>query len=131
MSPNAPNNIYLPPVIVTPGSLIISAITQSNPMVATIINSSSNTYIIGMLVKLTIPFTYGMSQANGLIGRISNINGLNFTLNIDSSRFDAFSIPTVGKEAPASLSPAGSNNLQYMNGTSISVPFQDLNNIGN
>jgi hypothetical protein len=130
MSPNAPNNIYLPPVLLTPGQLIISAISQSNPMVVTIVNSSFNTYIAGQLVYLSIPQTYGMSQASGMTGQITNVNGLNFTLNIDSSQYDPFIIPVVGKESPASLSPAGSRNVQFNNFT-YQVPFKDLNNIGN
>jgi len=128
-------NAYLPGVIQIPSSLLVTEATKSNPMVITVAigNSSTevNTYIVGMAVRLFIPWTYGMWQANGLIGTITAINGNDFTLNIDSSLFDTFVIPSSTTETPASISPAGSRNLQYTNGTDLAVPFQSLNNIGN
>jgi hypothetical protein len=71
-----------------------------------------------------------MIQANNLVGTITAINGLNFTLNLDSSLFDPFVIPTGNVEQPATIAPFGSRNLQYNNQTDL-VPFQSLNNIGN
>ena len=109
-------NIYLPPVITTPSSLVITAITQSLPMIVTIsisnTSTEANTYIVGMAVRLMVPVSYGMYQANNLVGTIIAINGNEFALNIDSSPFDPFVIPFVTSEAPASIAPAGSRNLQ-------------------
>lgn len=128
-------NIYLPPVIQTPSSLLITNITQSRPMVVSVqIGSPSteaNTYIVGMAVRLFVPITYGMAQANNLVGTILAINGSDWTLNLDSSQFDQFVIPVAGVESPASVAPAGSRNLQYDNTNVNVVPFQSLNNIGN
>jgi hypothetical protein len=128
-------NQYLSPVIQIPSSLLITAITQTLPMIITVEvgNSASqaNTYVAGMSVKLSVPVSYKMFQADGLIGTIININGNNFTLNIDSSFFDAFVIPLNSKSiTPASIAPYGSSNYQYSN-TSRPVPFQSLNNGGN
>lgn len=127
-------NIYLSPVIQTPSALLITAITQASPMVITVqienTSTQANTYIVGMAVKLTIPVTYGMIQANNLVGTILAISGSNFSLNIDSSQFDAFVVPSGNVEQPATISPSGSRNLQYSNSTDA-VPFQSLNNIGN
>lgn len=127
-------NQYLPPVIAIPSSLNITAITQSNQMVVTVTianpTSEANTYIVGMAVRLFVPQSYGMFQANNLIGTITAISGSNFTLNINSSGFDPFVIPSGTGETPASISPNGSRNLQFSNQTS-EVPFQSLNNIGN
>lgn len=127
-------NQYLPPVITTPSSLLVVGITQSLPMVITITigNPASDaiTYIVGMAVKLTVPISYGMFQANNLVGTITAINGMQFTLNIDSSQFDAFSIPASDATSQASIAPFGSRNLQYNNQTDA-VPFQNLNNQGN
>lgn len=122
-------------MIQIPSSLEITAITQSAPMVITVeINnpaSQANTYIAGMAVRLFVPQTYGMYQANNLTGTITAISGSTFSLNIDSSLFDAFVIPSgVTIEQPASLAPNGSRNYQY-NNTSADVPFQSLNNQGN
>ena len=129
-------NQYLPGVNTIPNSLVITAITQSAPMVvmATLVNTAPNprvnTYKAGMNVRLFVPRTYGMYQANGLVGTILGINGNAFTLNLDSTLFDTFSIPVTQVESPASLSPFGSKNLEYNNTTDL-VPFQSLNNIGN
>lgn len=93
--------------------------------------TEANTYIVGMAVKLNIPQTYGMWQANNRVGTITAINGMEFTLNIDSSQFDPFVVPSGNVLQPATISPAGSRNYQYTNGSSLNVPFQSFNNIGN
>lgn len=127
-------NQYLPPVIQIPSSLLITAITQSLPMVITVQignpTTEANTYIVGMNVKLQVPSPYKMYQANNLVGTILKISGSNFTLNLDSSQFDTFVIPTGNVEQPATISPFGSRNLEFSNQTD-QVPFQSLNNIGN
>lgn len=128
------SNQYLKPVITIPSSLDIESITQSCPMVVTVeidnTTTEANTYIVGMAVRLFVPQSYGMYQANNLVGTIIGINGLQLTLGIDSSQFDPFVIPSGNKETPASISPSGSRNYQY-NNNSANVPFQSLNNIGN
>lgn len=127
-------NQYLPGVVQIPSVLEITAITRSFPMVVTVeINNESteaNTYIVGQAVKLNVPYVFGMFQANNLVSTIIEINGLNFSLNIDSRKFDAFSIPVGTRFGPATIAPAGSRNLTYDNLTN-QVPFQSLNNIGN
>lgn len=127
-------NQYLPGVIAIPSSLLITNITQTGPMIVSVAignaSTEANTYIVGMAVRLFVPRTYGMYQANNLVGTIKAINGLDWVLSLDSSLFDAFVIPSGNVEIPASISPAGSRNLQYDNTTDL-VPFQSLNNIGN
>ena len=127
-------NQYLPGVIAVPSSLQITAITQSSPMVITVdvTNPSTwaNTYIVGMAVRLMVPYEFGMYQANNLVGTITNIDDSDFTLNLDSSQFDPFVVPVGNVTAPATIAPNGSRNLQYNNSTNA-VPFQSLNNIGN
>ncbi len=129
-------NTFLPPVNTIPNSLLILDISKSAPMIVTVVlfnflpNPRVNTYHVGMNVRLYVPTTYGMYQADGLVGRIIAINGNTFALNLDSTFFDTFVIPVTKVEAPASLSPYGSRNLEYDNTTDL-VPFQSLNNIGN
>lgn len=126
-------NLYLPGVIAIPSSLVITAISNSYPMACTVVVNSvteSNTYISGQLVRLFIPYVYGMYQANGLQGIILSNVGSTITLDIDSRGFDVFSVPSGNTEQPASMAPAGSRNLQFSNLTN-QVPFQSLNNIGN
>lgn len=129
--PNA--NEYLPGTIQIPSALLITAITQASPMVITVfVNpvTESNTYIIGQLVRLTVPRPYGMFQANGLTGKIIGTGVSTITLNIDSRLFDTFVIPSGNVTQPASLAPAGSQNLEFTNLTN-QVGFQSLNNRGN
>lgn len=130
-------NQYLPGVNTTPNSLLILDITKSFPMVVTIVlfnnapNPRVNTYIAGMNVKFYVPKTYGMFQVNNQIGNILSVNGNNLTIDIDSTGFDTFFIPTALVESSASISPYGSKNLEYSNNNVNVVPFRSLNNIGN
>lgn len=131
MIPNNANT-YLPGVIQIPSSLVITAITRAFPAVVTcIVNSvnESNTYIPGQLVRLFIPRTYGMQQIANQTLKILAVNGLNFSLQIDSTQFDPFAIPASG-EQPATMAPSGSRNLEYSNNTK-DLAFQSLNNQGN
>ena len=126
------SNTYLPNVVNIPSALEITAISNSNPMVITTTYDATvarNTYIEGQVVKLLIPFGYGMQQANGLVAQITGISGSDITVDINSTKFDVFSVP-IGGEQPASLSPYGSRNLQF-NNTTGQVPFQAFNNVGN
>ena len=129
MIPNN-SNTFLPPTPVIPGFLFITNITTSNPMVITVIDSVENTYIVNQCIHLCIPSSYGMVQANQLTGQIIAINGLNFSVDIDSTSFDPFISPATFQQKPASLAPAGSRNLEYSNFTN-KVAFQSLNNRGN
>lgn len=128
-------NIYLKGTVTIPSSLDIVSITQSFPMQITcVINTvtESSTYSPGMLVKLFIPSDYGMLQANGLTVKILTADNINFiyTVNVDSTNFDAFVIPASGQPQPASMAPSGSQNLEFSNQTN-QVGFQSLNNQGN
>jgi len=126
------SNTFLPGVIQTPSALQITNIFTTNPMIvvtqANPINQV-NTYIPGQLVKLTIPFKFGMQQANGLVGKILTVLGNSMTLDINAQYFDPFIIGGDPNQI-ASLAPSGSRNLQYDNTTRY-VPFQSFNNNGN
>jgi hypothetical protein len=72
-----------------------------------------------------------MWQANNKMVQIIEVNGLAITVNMDSTAFDAFVIPSGSNQlTPATLTPAGSKNLQF-NNTNLGTPFKSLNNIGN
>lgn len=130
-------NTYLPATPTTPLALLITAITNSYPMLVTaqipnlyILPTVPNTYHIGQVVRLNIPSDYGMLQANGLPGKILAINGLIFALDIDSRGFDVFVVPPMFAPQPATFAPSGSNNLQFDNTTDL-VPFQSGSTLGN
>jgi hypothetical protein len=124
-------NVYLPPVVAIPSALEILAISKTNPMVITVTNDSdqANSYIPGQVVKINIPYNWGMWQANGKFGQITSVNGNQIGVNINALFFDAFVFRTDGS-GPATIAPSGSKNLQFSNLTN-QVPFQSLNNVGN
>ena len=125
-------NVYLPGTIQIPSALLITAITQDFPAVITAEVddvTASNTYIAGQQITLTIPFEYGMQQANGLTVKILVVDNLDFYVDMNSINFDSFVIPG-DPDQPATFAPAGSSNLAYSNNTN-QIAFQCLNNIGN
>jgi hypothetical protein len=77
--------------IFQPAMRIITAITNANP--AQVTTSFAHLYITGTIVRLDIPPADGMQQANGLTGSITVTGATTFTIPIDTTTFDAFSIP--------------------------------------
>lgn len=126
-------NTYLPGTIAIPSALEIIGMTNSYPMVVTIVYnavSQSNSYQFGQLVRITVPIQYGMFQANGLEAKVlANVND-QITLDVDSRQFDVFTLSSIKGITPPSLSPAGARNLTLDNTTRL-VPFQSLNDRGN
>jgi hypothetical protein len=82
------------------------------------------------LVRLTVPKTWGMFQANGVTARIMSVGATTMVIDLNTTYFDAFVDGSGTALTPASLSPAGSRNLTLDN-TTLNVPFQSLDNIGN
>jgi len=131
MTPNDAN-IYLPGTIQIPSALQVFDITQSYPMVVTVQADTliaSNTYREGQIVKFTIPYSYGMQQLNGKTAKILLVNNDEFYMDVNSSNFDPFISPL--SDSQASIAPAGSQNLEYIDNRMTKVPFQSLNNRGN
>jgi hypothetical protein len=84
----------------------ITSITQAAEAVVTL--SVTHGYQVGQLVRMVVPSSYGMSQMNGILATIIDIDtdtaaGNTITLNVDSSSFDAFAFPLT---AAAPFSPA-------------------------
>lgn len=106
--------------------LNIVSITNANPMAVTV--NTPNTWIAGQLAYFSVPFSYGMFQLNALTGQILSADNTNliFSVSIDSTQFDVFSLPT-GGEQPATMSPAGARNIYN---TTV-VPFHSGVNYGN
>lgn len=123
-------NPFLFPNITIPGFLLIQNITRARFAVVTIIDSVQNTYIPKMNLFFRVPRSYGMEEIDSKTAQILAIDGVNFTMDIDTTLFCEFVIPSHGEPSPAIVSPAGSRNLEYNNLTRL-VPFQPLNNIGN
>ncbi len=127
------SNQYLPGVVQIPSSLTLLALTKAYPAIATVsVNAvtEANTYISGQSIKLSIPVTYGMFQADGLTPTILSVSGNDLTLDLNTIEFDLFTVPTGSNYQVATIAPNGSRNLQISNATA-QVPFQSLNDIGN
>ena len=127
------SNTYLPGTITIPSSLIIENITQALKAVVTVSVdpvTEALTYIRGQTIKFRVPSVFGMQQINGLIGKISFVDGFNITVDIDSSLFDPFITSPTTKQNLPTIAPYGSNNLQFNNITGWE-PFQSLNDRGN
>lgn len=74
-----------------PAMRLISAITNAYP--ATVTTTFPHLYISGIILRLDIPEACGMQQANKMIGTIIVTGASTFTINIDTTNFDTFSIP--------------------------------------
>ncbi len=75
-----------------PAMRIVTDITKaSNALVTT---SFSHNYAIGLIIRIDIPPAFGMQQVNQKVGTILTVpTSTTFTLSIDTTAFDAFSIP--------------------------------------
>lgn len=74
-----------------PAMRLIASITQANQAVVT--TTFAHNYISGEIVRLRIPSTSGMQQINNQKGTITVTGSTTFSIDIDSSSFDAYVIP--------------------------------------
>lgn len=93
-----------------PAMRIISAITNDFP--AAVTTTFAHQYLTGTIVRLDIPRGYGMVQANQMFGPITVTGDTTFTIPIDTTYFDVFTIP-------------GSYPLSYQ--SSQAVPIGEIN----
>jgi len=75
-----------------PGMNLVTAITKAYP--ATVTTKTAHNYVSGTIVRLYVPETYGMFQANSLTGEITVLTSTTFTIPIDTRTFDAFVDPS-------------------------------------
>lgn len=108
----------------------ILTITQAeNAFVTTTfdgINPGNHQYSTGLIVRLYIPDGFGMVQANELYGPITVINDTQFTMPIDTTNFDAFSVPNYQPGAfgtPAQVVPIGEVNSILSEATQNVLPY--------
>lgn len=70
---------------------LVTAITNAFP--AEVTTSFDHGYETGDIVRLMVPYGWGMIQANGLLGVITVTSSTTFTIDIDTISFDVFTIP--------------------------------------
>lgn len=80
-----PNPVYMPAM------RLITAITNANP--AEVTTSFDHGYISGIIVRLDVPEADGMQEINGKTGTITVTGSDTFTIDIDTTFFEPFSIP--------------------------------------
>jgi hypothetical protein len=80
-----------PSPVYQPAMRLIAAITQSFP--ATVTTTFAHQYVSGTIVRLDIPLADGMQQADQYQGPINVTSTTQFTVPLDTTNFDPFSIP--------------------------------------
>lgn len=75
-----------------PAMRIVNDITNANPAVVT--TTLDHDFVEGEIVRLKVPRIFGMFEINNLTGQISVLSSTTFSISIDSTYFDAFSIPS-------------------------------------
>lgn len=114
--------------IFAPRKRFITAITQAAQAVVTL--SVSHGYVVGQLVRFSIPAAFGMVEMDGLTGEITAINTTTNTMTVDinSTGFTAFAFPDSATAAlgvtPAMIVPAGED--QILTGAEQNVGFSAI-----
>lgn len=111
-----------------PAVRIISAITQANPAVVTTTFAGSqvnggNQYKTGTVIRLDIPNTYGMIEANTLFAPITVINSSNFSITIDTTHFTPFVVPSVQKQYAQCIPIADSDDNTFPAAVTNVLPY--------
>lgn len=97
-----------------PSMRLVTGITQASPAVVT--TSFAHDYITGTVVRLFVPETYGMVQANQLTGTLTTLSATTFSIDIDTTTFAAFinfnvdAAPWYQKELGAHVIAIGEDN---------------------
>lgn len=85
----------------------VTAITQANPALVT--TSFNHNYFTGDIVRIVIPIDQGMRQMNQRYAPITVLSPTTFSLPIDSTNFEALTIPANAVQAPQAI-PIGAVN---------------------
>jgi hypothetical protein len=98
----------------SPISYVITNITQANPGVVT--TAQPHGYNPGLYVRIDMqpdPALFGMTQVNNNVYLITILSPTTFSLNADTSNFDAFTYTTIPQAAQ--VIPVGEVALSLLN----------------
>ena len=113
------SNVPIQPEFYQPRRFVISAITLG--VTTTVTTTLDMDYVIGQLVRLIIPPSYGIRQLNEAQGYVIAIPASNqVTLNINSQGMDAFKTSTATTKAQ--ILAIGDINSGYASATGRSIP---------
>lgn len=95
----------------------VTDITTGKPI--TVTTSFAHGYVTGTIVRLYVPISWGMFQANHLFAPITVTSDTQFTMPLDSTPFDAFVTPASPVQYPqcvpigeiTSILTAAKNNI--------------------
>jgi hypothetical protein len=107
-----------------PAMRLIAAITQANP--ASVTTTFAHQYNSGLIVRLDLPPAVGMQQANQMTGAITVTGDTTFTIDIDTTYFDAFAIPAspgAHENTAAQVVPVGEVNESLLSATQNVLPL--------
>lgn len=113
---------------VDPQFLYVTEITQASSAVVRTSVDPTAYYVVGMKVRFSVPYSFGMTQINGLTGKITAMSSANYTMtvDIDSSAFSAFAFPASSSSPTAQLfatvAPAGAST-QYNPNTGVQTGY--------
>lgn len=110
---------------VMPQSVLITGITQASSAVVTL--SLAHNFVVDQVLYFSMPSDFGMTQINGLSGKVTAVGTYTVTVDIDSSGFSAFAWPTSASTPVAfpMVGPSGQRNAYNV----TSVPFHSGNYI--
>lgn len=106
---------------VDPQFLFVTEVTKATQAVVRTSVDPSAYYVVGMKIHFSIPYSFGMTELNGLTGTILAVNATNYTLtiDIDTTAFTTFAFPasTASPTAQlfATLAPAGASTKRDPN----------------
>ncbi len=103
---------------------VITDITQAPE--AEVTTSFAHNYVTGQIIRLVIPPYFGMSQLNEVLTPITVTSTTTFTVPIDTTNFDAFTIPLRGDGVQlqyAQVVPVGERTSQLNASTRNVLPY--------
>lgn len=105
---------------------IVSSITNGFP--AAVTTTFAHQYLTGLIVRLYVPRGYGMTQANHLFGSIVVTGDTTFTIDIDTTDFDAFTVPASYPNSyqSAIVVPIGEDNSILTQPTRNVLPYAGI-----
>jgi len=110
---------------VLPSASFVTAISQASQAVVT--TSVAHDYVVGQLLHLSVPSSFGMSEADQKTAKVVAVATYSVTLDLDSAAFTAFAFPADGLVPTtrlfASIAPAGQRNEYNV----TEVPFRSGN----
>jgi hypothetical protein len=110
-----------PNPIFQPAMRLVSAITNAFP--AAVTTTFDHDYITGTIVRLYVPQSYGMHQANKLHGSIEVTGSTTFTIDIDTRLFQPFAVPMGSIQETSMSVPIGEVNETLLAAVQNVLPF--------